>query len=115
MKAENVGNVPLTIKPPLVVTGRVKGNGCIDTAQLRLFLRPTINPTAPMVFSDKNGDGIYTFRYPSPEPNFLTLSGLPPKYLIQSIRFQGQPVRDAIIDLTHGGGEIEVMLGPSAN
>jgi hypothetical protein len=111
VQASDVQDVQLTIKPPPTVVARVTVPGQADADPIRLFLRPTINPTAPIVFSDRDADGTYTFRTPSPEPNLLTVMGMPPGMSIQRIAFNGKPVSNAVIDLSNGGGEIDIAIG----
>ena len=73
----------------------------------------TNNPTARMVFSQKGSDGVFTFRDASPEPNVLTVTGLASGMSVQSITFNGRPVSGAVIDLTAGGGQIKIAIGPT--
>jgi hypothetical protein len=113
VRAANVQDVRLAIKAPSSVVVRATVHGVAEPGQLRLFLRPTINPTAPLVFSDRDSTGAYVFRSPSPEPNVLTVTGLPDGMAVQSITFNGKPVSGAVIDLTNGGGDIDITIGPS--
>ncbi|HEX4810178.1 MAG TPA: carboxypeptidase-like regulatory domain-containing protein [Bryobacteraceae bacterium] len=114
VNAEDVKDVQLAIRPPPIVLARAVVTGAADMENLRLFLRPTSNPTAQIVFSQRGSDGVYTFRTPSPEPNVLTVTGLPAGMSVQGIMFKGKMVNDAVIDLTAGGGQIDITIGPRA-
>lgn len=113
IKASNVQDVRLVIKPALLIVARVTVKGAVDTDQLRLFLRPTSNPTARLVFSQRGSDGAYTFRTPSPEPNVLTIAGIPEGMVVRKISFNGEDTSNGIVDLSLGGGQIDILIGPS--
>ena len=107
----DLSDVRLEAKASPHVTARVTGVAGADGENIKLFLRPAVNPTAPIVFSRRDGTGVYTFEGPSPRPNVVLALGLPSGMGIRRVKLNGRAVADLVVDLSHGGGEIEVVIG----
>ena len=67
-------------------------------------------PNAPF-----NTDGTFLVKGVTPGKYFVTIGGLPQGSYVKSMRFGGQDVTRAPLDLTSGGGgSLEVVLSPKA-
>ena len=67
-------------------------------------------PNAPF-----NADGTFLVKGVTPAKYFVTVGGLPQGSFVKSMRFGGQDVTRAPLDLTSGGGgSLEVVLSPKA-
>ena len=67
-------------------------------------------PNAPF-----NSDGTFLIKGVTPGKYFVTVGGLPQGSFVKSMRFGGQDVTRAPLDLTSGGGgQLEVVLSPKA-
>ncbi|HWF47480.1 MAG TPA: carboxypeptidase-like regulatory domain-containing protein, partial [Bryobacteraceae bacterium] len=112
---QDIPDVRLETKASPEVTARVTAPVGVDSVNVKLFLRSAVNPTAPIVFSQRGAEGVYTFENPSPTPNVVSAIGLPPGVAIRSVKFNGQPAANLVVDLSNGGGQIEVLIGPATS
>lgn len=108
---QDISDIRLEAKASPRVTARLNAPDGVDTTGVRLYLRPAANPTAPIVFSHRSTDGMYLFDNPSPAPNVISATGLPPGMAIRSVLLNGRAVADFVVDLTNGGAEIAVVIG----
>jgi len=90
--------------PPLLGPG---------TRSIRLSSTEGISVSAPA--AQFNTDGTFQIKGVAPSKYFIQVNGLPQGSYVKSIRFGGQDVTRAPLDLTAGGGgSLEIVLSPKA-
>jgi hypothetical protein len=90
--------------PPLLGPG---------TRSIRLSSTEGISVSAPA--AQFNTDGTFQINGVAPSKYFIQVKGLPQGSYVKSIRFGGQDVTRAPLDLTAGGGgSLEIVLSPKA-
>jgi hypothetical protein len=83
------------------------------TKSVRLASSEGISVSAPN--APFNQDGTFLVKGVTPAKYFVTVGGLPQGSFVKSMRFGGQDVTRAPLDLTSGGGgQLEVVLSPKA-
>jgi len=83
------------------------------TKSVRLATSEGISVSAPN--APFNADGTFVVKGVTPAKYFVTVGGLPQGSFVKSMRFGGQDVTRAPLDLTSGGGgQLEVVLSPKA-
>ena len=83
------------------------------TKSVRLGSTEGISVSAPN--APFNADGTFVLKGVAPSKYFITIGGLPQGSFVKSMRFGGQDVTRAPLDLTSGGGgSLEVVLSPKA-
>jgi len=83
------------------------------TKSVRLASSEGISVSAPN--APFNADGTFVVKGVTPAKYFVTVGGLPQGSFVKSMRFGGQDVTRAPLDLTSGGGgQLEVVLSPKA-
>lgn len=83
------------------------------TRSIRLSSTEGISVSAPA--AQFNTDGTFQLKGVAPSKYFIQVNGLPQGAYIKSMRFGGQDVTRAPLDLTSGGGgSLEVVLSPKA-
>jgi protocatechuate 3,4-dioxygenase beta subunit len=90
--------------PPLLGPG---------TRSIRLSTTEGISVSAPA--AQFNTDGTFQLKGVAPSKYFVQVNGLPQGTYVKSMRFGGQDVTRAPLDLTAGGGgSLEIVLSPKA-
>ena len=90
--------------PPLLGPG---------TRSIRLSTTEGISVSAPA--AQFNTDGTFQLKGVAPSKYFIQVNGLPQGTYVKSMRFGGQDVTRAPLDLTAGGGgSLELVLSPKA-
>jgi protocatechuate 3,4-dioxygenase beta subunit len=83
------------------------------TKSVRLGSTEGISVSAPS--APCNADGTFLLKGVAPSKYFITIGGLPQGTFVKSMRFGGQDVTRAPLDLTSGGGgSLEVVLSSKA-
>jgi hypothetical protein len=115
----DVNNVAVRLQPPLALSGKVT----IDSTQPNVrmgSLRLTFTPTEPGL-GNQGGNGQAqladdgTFQATLAADVYMVEGGgLPDGYYLKSVRLAGREMPDATLDLNYGGGQIDVVLAPTA-
>jgi hypothetical protein len=101
-QSQNTGGPPGM--PPLLGPG---------AKAIRLSSTEGISVSAPA--AQFNTDGTFQLKGVAPSKYFIQVNGLPQGAYVKSMRFGGQDVTRAPLDLTSGGGgSLEVVLSPKA-
>jgi hypothetical protein len=83
------------------------------TKSIRLNSTEAISVSAPA--AQFNADGTFQLKGVAPSRYFIQVGGLPQGAYVKSMRFGGQDVTRAPLDLTAGGGgSLEVVVSPKA-
>ena len=115
----DVDNLSIRLQPPIPVSGSVT----IDSTQpnVRLgSLRLTFTPSEPGPGgqgrngqTQLNDDG--TFQVTLAADSYtVEAGGMPDGYYLKSVKLAGREMPDATLDLSYGGGQVEVALAPAA-
>jgi len=115
----DINNVAVRLQPPLALSGVVT----VDSTQpnVRLSsLRLTFTPSDPGPGGpgrngqvQLNDDGTFQATLAA-EAYTVEASSLPDGYYLKSVKLAGREIPDAALDLNYGGGQIEVVLAPTA-
>ena len=115
----DINNVSVRLQPPLTLSGVVT----VDSTQpdVRMgSLRLTFTPSeAEPGIQGRNGqtqlndDGTFQATLAA-EPYLVEAGGLPDGYYLKSVKLAGREMPDATLDLSYGGGPVEVVLAPAA-
>jgi Carboxypeptidase regulatory-like domain len=115
----DINDVAVRLQPPLSVSGIVT----VDSTQpdVRMgSLRLTFTPSEPGPGGlGRNGqtqltdDGTFQATLAA-EAYIVEVGGLPDGYYLKSVKLAGREMPDATLDLSYGGGQVEVVLAPAA-
>jgi len=115
----DIDNVSIRLQPPLALSGSLT----IDSTQpnvrmgsLRLTFTPTETGAGGLGRNGQtqlNDDG--TFQATLAADSYIVeAGGMPDGYYLKSVKLAGREMPDATLDLNYGGGQIQVVLAPSA-
>jgi 5-hydroxyisourate hydrolase-like protein (transthyretin family) len=115
----DINNVSLRLQPPLPLSGTL----IIDSTQpnvrlgsLRLTFTPTETGAGGVGRNGQtqlNDDG--TFQATLAADSYIVeAGGMPDGYYLKSVKLAGREMPDATLDLNYGGGQVEVLLAPTA-
>ena len=117
----DVSGVAVRLQPPLIVSGKatLESNG--TQANVRLSsVRLNFAPADPSPGNQgRNGqsqlsdDGSFQAQLEA-ESYSVEAGGLPDGYYLKSVKLAGREMPDATLDLSYGGGPVEVVLAPTA-
>jgi len=117
----DVSGVAVRLQPPLAVSGNVRlessgGQPAVRLSTVRLTLVPTEtvagnqsrNPQAQLA-----EDGSFQAQL---EPYAYTVEagGLPEGFYLKSVKLAGREMPDAALDLSYGGGPVDIVLAPAS-
>ena len=115
----DVNNVAVRLQPAMAVSGKVT----VDSTQPAVRLssvRLTFTPSEPGPGNQgRNGqtqladDGSFQTEL-SADAYIVEAGGLPDGYYLKSVKLAGREMPDATLDLSYGGGPIDVVLAPAA-
>jgi hypothetical protein len=115
----DVNNVAVRLQPAMSVSGKVT----VDSTQPAVRLssvRLMFTPSEPGPGNQgRNGqtqladDGSFQSEL-SADAYLVEAGGLPDGYYLKSVKLAGREMPDAILDLSYGGGPIDVVLAPTA-
>ena len=115
----DVGNVSVRLQPPLALSGIVT----VDSTQPNVrmgSLRLTFTPTetgqgrnGPAQNAQISDDGTFQATLAA-DAYIVEGGGLPDGYYLKSVKLAGREMPDATLDLNYGGGQVEVVLAPTA-
>ena len=118
----DINNVSIRLQPPLALSGILT----IDSTQPNVrmgSLRLTFNPAetgaggqgrnGTTQNAQLNDDG--TFQATLAADSYVVeAGGMPDGYYLKSLKLAGRDMPDATLDLNYGGGQIQVVLAPTA-
>ena len=115
----DVSNVAVRLQPPLTLSGVVTVDSTQPSVRMS-SLRLTFTPSEPGPGNPgRNGqtqiadDG--TFQATLAADSYMVeAAGLPDGYYLKSVKLAGREMPDATLDLSYGGGQVEVVLAPAA-
>jgi len=117
--SSDVSNVAVRLQPAMSVSGKVT----VDSTQPAVRLssvRLTFTPSDPGPGNQgRNGqpqladDGTFQTDL-SADAYLVEAGGLPDGYYLKSVKLAGREMPDATLDLSYGGGPIDVVLAPTA-
>lgn len=115
----DINNVSLRLQPPLSLSGVLT----VDSTQpnVRLgSLRLTFTPSEPGPGGQgRNGqaqladDGTFQATLAA-DAYLIEAGGMPDGYYLKSVKLAGREMPDATLDLNYGGGQVQVVLAPTA-
>jgi 5-hydroxyisourate hydrolase-like protein (transthyretin family) len=115
----DVNNISIRLQPPLPLSGVVT----IDSSQPNVrmgSLRLTFTPSeAGAGGQGRNGqtqlndDGTFQATLAA-DAYVVEAGGMPDGYYLKSVKLAGREMPDATLDLNYGGGQIQVVLAPTA-
>ena len=115
----DINNVSVRLQPPLALSGIVT----VDSTQPNVrmgSLRLTFTPSEPGPGNQgRNGqaqlsdDGTFQATLAA-DTYVVEAGGLPDGYYLKSVKLAGREMTDATLDLSYGGGQVEVVLAPTA-
>jgi len=115
----DINNVSIRLQPPLALSGILT----IDSTQpnIRLgSLRLTFTPSEPGPGGQgRNGqtqindDGTFQATLAA-DAYIIEAGGMPDGYYLKSVKLAGREMPDTTLDLNYGGGQVEVVLAPTA-
>jgi protocatechuate 3,4-dioxygenase beta subunit len=115
----DVNNVAVRLQPAMAVSGKVT----VDSSQPAVRLssvRLTFTPAEPGPGNQgRNGqtqladDGSFQTELAA-DAYIVEAGGLPDGYYLKSVKLAGREMTDATLDLSYGGGPIDVVLAPAA-
>jgi len=115
----DLNNVAVRLQPAMSVSGKVT----VDSTQPAIRLssvRLTFTPSEPGPGNQgRNGqtqladDGTFQTEL-SADAYLVEAGGLPDGYYLKSVKLAGREMPDATLDLSYGGGPIDVVLAPTA-
>jgi protocatechuate 3,4-dioxygenase beta subunit len=118
---ESIEDLVLSMAPGPEIKGTFKTEGADPKAPATPAVRPriTLMVTEGMSFNtpqaQANDDGTFQLRGIAPNKYMVNVFGLPDGTYVKSVRFGGQEVLSAGLDLTSGsGGTIEITLSANA-
>ncbi len=111
-------NVLLPVRKGVEIGGmlQVEGTPIENLAGLRVMLRPA--ESGLMFTGPPNGrvdaSGNFVLENTGPEQYLIMVAGLPPGYYVKSARMGREDVLENAVDLTRGGGALEIVLADGA-
>ena len=115
----DINNVSIRLQPPLSLSGILT----VDSTQPNVrmgSLRLTFTPLEPGPGglgrngqAQLNDDGTFQATLAA-EAYTVEAGGLPDGYYLKSVKLAGREMPDATLDLSYGGGQVEVVLAPAA-
>jgi len=115
----DVGNVAIRLQPSMSVSGKVT----VDSTQPAVRLssvRLTFTPRDPGPGNQgRNGqtqladDGTFQTELAA-DAYLVEVGGLPDGYYLKSVKLAGREMPDATLDLSYGGGPVDIVLAPTA-
>jgi len=115
----DVNNVSVRLQPPLPVSGKVTVDSTQPSVKMA-SLRLNFTPAEPGIGNQgRNGpaqladDGTFQTEL-SADAYVIEAGGMPDGYYLKSVKLAGREMPDATLDLSYGGGPVEVILAPSA-
>ena len=115
----DVNNVAVRLQPPLTISGKVTVDSTQSTVKLSA-VRLNFTPAQPGPGNQgRNGqtqlgdDGSFQAELAA-DAYTVEAAGLPDGYYLKSVKLAGREMPDATLDLSYGGGAVEVVLAPSA-
>jgi 5-hydroxyisourate hydrolase-like protein (transthyretin family) len=116
----DVTNVSMRLQAPLPLTGIVTIDSTqpnVRTGSLRLTFAPAESGgrgrNGPTQNAQLNDDG--TFQVTLAEDLYTVEGGgMPDGYYLKSVKLAGREMPDAKLDLNNGGGQIQVVIAPTA-
>lgn len=115
----DINNVAVRLQPALAISGKVT----VDSTQPAVRLssvRLTFTPSEPGPGNQgRNGqtqladDGSFQTELAA-DAYIVEAGGLPDGYYLKSVKLAGREMPDATLDLSYGGGPIDVVLAPTA-
>lgn len=119
----DVNNVAVRLQPAMAVSGKVT----VDSTQPAVRLssvRLTFTPSEPgpgnqgrngqtQLNTQINDDGSFQTDLAA-DAYIVEAGGLPDGYYLKSVKLAGREMPDATLDLSYGGGPIDVVLAPAA-
>ena len=117
--SSDVNNIAVRLQPSISVSGKVT----VDSTQPAVRLssvRLTFTPSDPGPGNQgRNGqaqladDGTFQADL-SADAYLVEAGGLPDGYYLKSVKLAGREMPDSTLDLSYGGGPIDVVLAPTA-
>ncbi|MGH9648393.1 MAG: carboxypeptidase-like regulatory domain-containing protein, partial [Bryobacteraceae bacterium] len=118
----DITNVSMRLQPPLALAGILTIDGTQPNVRMR-SLRLTFTPSesgaggqgrnGPAQNAQLNDDG--TFQATLAADSYMVeAGGMPDGYYLKSVKLAGREMPDATLDLDNGGGQIQVVLAPTA-
>jgi uncharacterized protein (DUF2141 family) len=115
----DVGNVAVRLQPPLALSGIVTVDSTQPSVRMS-SLRLTFTPSEPERGNPgRNGqtqindDGTFQATLAA-DAYIVEAGGLPDGYYLKSVKLAGREMPDATLDLSYGGGQVEVVLAAAA-
>lgn len=108
--------IVLTTMESASVTGRVTVEGgsledvSPDTSSLAFLLQAVQGMSINVPNTRVESGGTFRFQSPPPGRYYAWVRGLPPGFYVKSMRSGGQDFTRSPLDLTGGGGEIEIVV-----
>ena len=115
----DINNVSIRLQPPLPLTGILTIEGTqpsVRTSSLRLTFTPSEPGPGSLGRNDEaqlNDDGTFQTTLAA-DAYVVEAGGLPDGYYLKSVKLAGREMPDATLDLNYGGGQIQVVLAPTA-
>lgn len=122
---DNVENVVVQLGAGAEITGTIKTEGVDPQPAQQQPGNPPARPSIILTAAEgtnlnssraqSKDDGSFQLRGVAPDVYRVNITGLPAGTYVKSIRFGGQDVTHANLDLTSGtGGELAILLSPTA-
>jgi hypothetical protein len=115
----DINNVSVRLQPPLAISGKVTVDSTQPSVKMA-SLRLNFTPAEPGIGNQgRNGpaqladDGTFQTEL-SADAYVIEAGGMPDGYYLKSVKLAGREMPDATLDLSYGGGPVEVILAPSA-
>jgi protocatechuate 3,4-dioxygenase beta subunit len=115
----DVNNVAVRLQPALALTGKVTVEGSQSSVRLS-SIRLNFTPSEPGIGNQGNNgqtqladDGTFQTTLAA-EGYMVEAGGLPDGYYLKSVKLAGREMPDALLDLSYGGGQVDIVLAPAA-
>ena len=115
----DVSNVGVRLQPPLAVSGKVTVDSTQPSVRMS-SLRLNFAPSEPGIGNQGgngqtqlNDDGTFQATLAA-DAYIVEAGGLADGYYLKSVKLAGREMPDATLDLNYGGGQVDVVLAPTA-
>ncbi|MCU1335499.1 MAG: hypothetical protein JWO19_1080 [Bryobacterales bacterium] len=114
----DINGVSVRLQPPLAVSGKVTVDSTQPSVRMS-SLRLNFTPAEPGVGNQANGqtqladDGTFQTTLAA-DAYLVEAGGLPDGYYLKSVKLAGREMPDATLDLSYGGGLVDIVLAPTA-
>ncbi len=115
--SSNIDGIRLTLAPGIEIEGRVRAG---DGGEVRnRGLRVALQPVDDVAFTASMGglvkeDGTFSLTGLDPGPSMVQVFGLPENHYVKSVRLGENEWVEGVVNVSAGGGPLEVLLSPNA-